>query len=89
MDIADLPTGGREEGIAFVPFHRHQLGQGRRHRVDRVTGQVRVGNMALHALDRELAAHGAAPAVLDHVTGALDRRGLAHNAIVQHLTARL
>ena len=49
---------------------------------------VRVGNMALHAFDRELAAHGAASAVFDHVAGALDRGRLAHNDVIQHFTAR-
>ena len=57
--------------------------------MDGVFGQMRVGNMTLHPLDRELAAHGPAATIFDHVTGALDRGGFTHNAIVQHLTARL
>ena len=57
-------------------------------RVHRVLRQVRVGDVALHALDGELAAHGAAPAVLDHVAAALDRGGLADDAVVEALAAR-
>jgi hypothetical protein len=67
VDVGHLPAGGREKRIAFVPFGGHQFGQRRREQVNRVFGQVRVGDVALHALDGELAAHGAAPAVLDHV----------------------
>jgi hypothetical protein len=51
--------------------------------MDGVFGQVRVGDVALNTLDRELAAHGAAAAVLDHVAGALHRGGLADDAVVQ------
>ena len=43
--------------------------------------------MGLRASYGELAAHGAAAAVLDHVARALDGGGLAHNAPVQALAA--
>ena len=42
--------------------------------VDRVPRQVRVGDVALHAEDAQLAAEGAAPAVLDRVADALAPR---------------
>jgi hypothetical protein len=87
VDVAHLPAGGWEEGIALVPDGGGQFGQRRRHEVDRVARQVWVGNVALDALDRELAAHGAAAAVLDHVASAFDRGGLADDAPVQPLAA--
>jgi hypothetical protein len=51
VDVADLPAGGREELVAFVPARGHQLGQRRRQLVDRVARQLRVGDVALDALD--------------------------------------
>jgi hypothetical protein len=55
VDVADLPAGGLEEGVAAVPLDGGQFGQRRRQLVDGVARQLRVGNVALHALDRELA----------------------------------
>ena len=89
MDVADLPAGGLEEGIAIVPANRHQIGQRWGQAVDRVVGQVRVGDVALHALDGELAAHGAASSVFDHVTGLLHRCGFAHDAKLRRITTCL
>ena len=56
--------------------------------MDGVARQVRIGNVALDATHRELAAEGAAPAVLDHVAGALYGRGLAHDAKIEPFAAR-
>ena len=57
--------------------------------MDRVTRTRRVGNVALNALERELAGEAAATAVLDHVAQTMDRGGLAHDAPVQTLAAGL
>ncbi len=57
--------------------------------VDRVLGQVRIGDVALHALDGQLAAQRAAPAVLDHVADALDRGRLTDDAVVEPFAALL
>ena len=83
MDVADLPTGGWEERIAVVPGGGDQFGQCGGDQVDGVLRQMRVGDVALHTFDGQLAAHRAAPAVLDHVARALHRGGLADDAPVQ------
>src|SRR5204863_4762913 len=50
---------------------------------------MRVGDMTLHAADREAPRHAAAAADLDHVAE-LGRRGrLADDAVVERLAARL
>ena len=46
---------------------RGQLGERRRDEVDRVARQLRIGDVALHALDGQRARQRAAAAVLDHV----------------------
>ena len=89
VHVADLPAGGREEGIAVVPVRGHQFGQRRRQLVDRVARQLRVGDVALDAAHRELARQRAAAAVLDHVAELLDRGRLADDAGVQPLAACL
>ena len=89
VDVAHLPAGRREEGVAFVPADRYQFGQGRSQTVNRVVGQVRVGDVALHAFDRQLAAHRAASAVLDHVARLLHRGGLAHDAKLRGIATGL
>ena len=55
----------------------------------RVFGQVRISNVALHTLDREFAAHGAAAAVFNHVTQLVDGGGLTDDAVIQHFAACL
>ena len=55
----------------------------------RVVGDVRVGRVALLALDDEVAVERAAPADLDLVADAIAARRLAHNASVQNLAAGL
>jgi hypothetical protein len=47
-------------------------------------GQMRVGDVALDALDRQLAGQRAAPAVLDHVAERVDRGRFADDAEVEH-----
>ena len=56
-----------------------------RREVDRILREMRVGDVPLDALDDQRARQRAAPAVLDHVAEALDRRRLADDAIVDAL----
>ena len=55
MDVAHLPAGGLEEGIAFVPAGGGQFDQRRNGLVDGIA-QVRVGDVALDASYGEFAA---------------------------------
>ena len=87
VDVRDLPARWREVLAAFVPAHRCQFGQRGCEHVDRVAGKMRIGDMALHALDRELARQAAAPAILDHVAQGVDRRRFADDAVVEPLAA--
>ena len=89
VEVADLPGRGREMLVALVPDRRDELVQGRCQHVDGIARQVRVGDMALDALDGELAAHGAAASVLDHVAGLRHRGRLADDAVVDLVAARL
>ncbi len=70
VDVRHLPGGRREVLVAAVPLDGDQLGQRRRGEVDRVPRQLRIGDVALHALDAELAGERAAAAVLDRVAEA-------------------
>ena len=54
-----------------------------------IVGEMRIGDMALHALDREPAGHAAAPADLDHVAERAGAGRLADDAGVERLAARL
>src|SRR5690606_13352845 len=66
VDVADLKAGGLEKSIALVPdlgCERSERGCGE---VDGVAGQLRVGDVALDALDREHAAERATAAVFNH-----------------------
>ena len=67
-------------GVGQRVQHRDQPVRG-------VVGEVRVGGMALHALDREPPGQAAAPADLDHVAE-VGRGRLADNAGVERLAAR-
>ena len=75
--------------VALIPFGVAQFGDGRRRQVDRVATEVRVGDVALDALDRQLAGQRAAAAVLDHVAERIDRGRLADDAEVERFAARL
>ena len=68
--------------VAAVPFDADQLGEQRRGEVDRIPGQVRIGDVTLHAADAQLARERAAAAVLDRVAEAPDRGRLADDAVV-------
>ena len=89
MHVADLPAGGRKECIAVVPHSGCQLCQRGQSLVDGVAGQLRIGNVALDTTHAELAAQGAAPSVLDHVSCFLDGGGFAHYAVIEFFAARL
>ena len=89
VDVGDLPGGRREIFVALVPFGRGQFGDGRCGQMDRVLHQMRVGDVALHALDGERGGERAAPSVLDGVAGLADRSRLADDAVVDQLVAFL
>src|SRR5205823_3773497 len=57
----------------------------RRERVHRVLGELRVGDMPLHAVDGEAAAQGAATTHLDGVADRDFARGLPHDAPIEAL----
>ena len=56
--------------------------------MNRIARELRIRDVALHALDGQRAGQRAAPAVLDHVAQRVDRRRLADDAIVDALAAR-
>ena len=89
MDVADLPAGGREEGIALVPHRGGQFGQRGQRLVNRVARQMRVGNVALDAAHHQPPAQRAPAAVFHHVTGARHGGGFTDDAVVDGLLARL
>jgi hypothetical protein len=89
IDRRDLQGRGLEMRRAFVELlardrieHAHEPVRG-------VVGQVRIGGVALHAADREIAGHGAAPADLDHVAELFGIGGLADDAHVGDLALLL
>ena len=55
--------------------------------VRRVIDEVRVGDVALHALDGQPSGHAAAPSDLDHITERFGRGRLADDARVDDLAA--
>ena len=89
MHVADLPAGGWKERIAVVPHGGGEFRQRGQGLVDGVSGQLRIGNVALDTTHAELAAQGAAPSVLDHVAGFLDGGGFAHDAVIEFFAASL
>ena len=54
-----------------------------------VFGQMRVGNMPLHAFNSELAAQAATAAIFYCIAYLRNRCGLAHNAVIKPLAALL
>lgn len=54
MDVADLPASRRKVVVALVPLNARQLNQRRCHHMNGIAGQVRVGDVALHALTVDL-----------------------------------
>ena len=88
--VADIERGqfevGRLEGlIACVEFVIRETGdQPGQHR-DRIGGPVRIGNVALFAVDGDPGVERAAPPDLDHVAQRMLRRRLADDAGVDDL----
>src|ERR1035437_8871111 len=89
MNIAHLPGGGWKKRIAAVPLDVNQFGQCRCDQMNRVFSPLRIGNVTLHAFDRELSAQAATAAVLDHVAAVHLRGGFADDAVVKPLTTQL
>ena len=89
MDIADLPAGGLKEIVALVPVDGGQFGQSRCKQMDRVAGQLRIGNMTLYPFDGEFATECASATVFHHVPNALDCRGFTHDAPIKLFISRL
>ena len=57
--------------------------------MNRVASQLGVGNVSLNPFDTQLSAERSTSAVFHHVTKGVNRSGLAHNAPIQRLPARL
>ncbi|MNV83424.1 hypothetical protein D3C71_1772300 [compost metagenome] len=55
LNVGDLHAGRREEFIAFIPLDPHQLAQHWRRAMYRVISEMRVGHVALHAVDGQVA----------------------------------
>src|SRR5690606_15935396 len=89
VDIGDLEAGRREELVAVVPGFRGQFGQHRGDAMNRVVGQVRVGDMALHTLDAQYTAERTTATVLDDIADHVGRRRFADDAVVDLLIALL
>jgi hypothetical protein len=88
VDVGALERGRRQRPVAVVPTDRGKLGERGRDEVDRVAGELRVGDVTLHAAHPEGARERAAPAVLDRVAEAVRGGGLADDAVVDALAAR-
>ena len=88
VDVRALPRRRRKVGVAVVPLRRRELGERRRGAMDRVVGEMRIGDVTLHALDGQRPGQRAAAAVLDHVPQHVDRRRLADDAVVDALSGR-
>src|SRR5205085_4796276 len=71
MDVRRLPGGRREIFVAFVPPERRELSDSHCSEMYRIAGEMRVGDVALHAANGERSGKCSAPAVLDHVAEAL------------------
>src|SRR5205814_190608 len=85
IEVGDL-EGGRLEVLGpLVPLASGELRQCRRERVHRVLGELRVGDMPLHAVHGEAGAQGAATTHLDGVGDRDSARGLTHDAPIEAL----
>ena len=89
MDIGHLEARWREALVALVPLGARELGEGGGNEMHGVSHQVRIGDMPLEAAHDELRGKRAAPSVLQHVPERVDRRWLAHDAVVDALVSLL
>src|SRR4029077_6215330 len=82
-----LEAGRLEMLGAFVPRAAHELGERRRERMHRILGELRVSDVALHAMNDQTPAEGPAAAHLDGVADGHFTRGLAHDTPIDALAA--
>ena len=88
LDIRNLHAGGREELIPPIPLRRDQLRQRRHRPVNRIIRQMRIGDVALHTVHRQIGGNRAASAILYHVTDDFRAGRFADQAIVQAFATR-
>ena len=86
-DVRHLEAGWREVLAAFVPHGVGQLRQQPCHIVDRIAGEMGVGDVALDAPDRDGSAQRPAPPDLHGVAEPVGARRLADQAPVDALAA--
>src|SRR6202044_2895815 len=86
VDGGDFKVRGLEIGVAPIERRRKERRQRRRERTDRILRDLRIGDMALAAVDCEPSIQRAAPAVLDRVAERADACRLADDAMVEKLT---
>ena len=82
MDIGNLKASGRKVRRSLVPLGRHQLREDGSDGMNRVVGEVWVGDVALYPMDREDAVQRASTTHFYGVTNGAHRGGFADNAIV-------
>ena len=88
-EVRHLKCRRLEMRVALVPGPRHQFRQRRRKRMHGVVGGLRVGHVALDPAYGQAAAQASAPADLDHVAQLAVAGGLADEAPIDPLAARL
>ena len=89
VGVGNLEAGGREIVVAGVPGGRREFGQRRRGEMHGILHQMRIGDVALHALDAQRGRERTAAAVLHGVAEAVDAGRLADDAEVDDFVARL
>ena len=88
VDGHDLEVRGIEIGAAGVERRVEQRAHRRPEPPQRIVGDVRIGDVALRAMQRQPPGQRAAPAVLDRVAERCDAGRLADDAMVEGFAAR-
>ena len=88
-EVGNLEGGWLEELVTTIPDARGEFRQRRGKRVYRVVRQLRVGHVALNAMDGEAAGEAAPAPVLDNIAEALLAGRLAYQAPVDGLATFL
>ncbi len=88
VDADDFEVGRIEIGRPGVKRGRLQRFENRRQRADRIVGELRIGDVALLAMQGQPAGERTAPAVLDRVAERGDAGRLAEQAMIEALAAR-